>query len=85
MRTHTTAKTIRIPNDTLTDIEETAKHKNVSFSKEAVNRLRQRDDTPVPAILAKTQTIINLTREGKTKEAQKEMNQLWERISILSK
>jgi len=80
-----TRKSIRFPDDIYEEIETKAKQKGIKFSKEVVNRLRNQGDTPLPAILAKTQTIINLTRAGKTKEAQKEMNLLWEKTLTSSK
>lgn len=39
MKTGTSPKTLRIPNDTIADIEETAKAKKTTFSKEANRRL----------------------------------------------
>ena len=39
MKQRTTAKTIRIPNDTIDDIAKTAKEKHSSFSKEVNRRL----------------------------------------------
>ena len=80
-----TRKSIRFPDDIYEEIDTKAKQKRIKFSKEVVNRLRNQGDTPLPAILAKTQNIINLTRAGKTKEAQKEMNLLWEKTLTSSK
>ncbi|SEH48612.1 hypothetical protein SAMN02910265_00998 [Ruminococcus flavefaciens] len=84
MKSRTTAKTIRIPNDIYADIEREAAKKDTSFSKEAIDRLRHVDNSLTPDILATIQTIINKSLEGvKTgsckpiKEAQEEANKLW--------
>lgn len=89
MKTGTSPKTLRIPNDTIADIEETAKAKKTSFSKEANRRLKGRDNTNYPLFLAKTQTIINLCWEGVNtgnkaliQKAQEEENKLWTRTMI---
>jgi len=89
MKTGTSPKTLRIPNDTIADIEETAKAKKTSFSKEANRRLKGRDNTDYPLFLAKTQTIINLCWEGVNtgnkaliQKAQEEHNKLWTRTMI---
>ena len=80
-----TSKSIRFPDDMYEDLMTKAEQKKIKFSKEVVNRLRNQGDTPLPAVLAKTQNIINLTRAGKTEEAQKEMNLLWEKTLTSSK
>ena len=93
MKTGTSPKTLRIPNDTIADIEETAKTKKTSFSKEANRRLNgKNDDTNYPLFLAKTQTIINLCWEGvrtgseeSIRKAQEEEKKLWTRIMTSSK
>ena len=93
MKTGTSPKTLRIPNDTIADIEEMAKAKKTSFSKEANRRLKGRnDDTNYPLFLAKTQTIINLCWEGvrtgseePIRKAQEEEKKLWTRILTSSK
>lgn len=93
MKTGTSPKTLRIPNDTIADIENAAKANKSSFSKEAIRRLKGRnDDTNYPLFLAKTQTIINLCREGVEtgnaelfKKAQEEENKIWTRIMTSSK
>ena len=85
MSTRTKRISVRVPNDIYDDIETKAEQKGIIFSKEVVKRLRNQGDTPLPTVLAKTQTIINLTRAGKTKEAQKEMNLLWEKTLTFSK
>lgn len=89
MKTVTSPKTLRIPNDTIADIEETAKAKKTSFSKEANRRLKGRDNTDYLLFLAKTQTIINLCWEGVNtgnkaliQKAQEEENKLWTRTMI---
>ena len=89
MKTGTSPKTLRIPNDTIADIEETAKAKKTSFSKEANRRLKGRDNTDYTLFLAKTQTIINLCWEGVNtgnkaliQKAQEEENKLWTRTMI---
>lgn len=90
MKTGTSPKTLRIPNDTIADIERVAKEKKTSFSKEANRRLKGRnDDTNYPLFLAKTQTIINLCWEGVNtgnkaliQKAQEEENKLWTRTMI---
>ena len=88
MKTGTSPKTLRIPNDTIADIEETAKAKKTSFSKEANRRLKGKDNTNYPLFLAKTQTIINLCWEGVNtgnkaliQKAQEE-KKLWTRTMI---
>ena len=63
-----TRKSIRFPDDIYEEIETKAKQKRIKFSKEVVNRLRNQGDTPLPAVLAKTQNIINLSRAGKMKK-----------------
>lgn len=93
MKTGTSPKTLRIPNDTIADIERVAKEKKTTFSKEAIRRLKGRnDDTNYPLFLAKTQTIINLCREGvrtgseePIRKAQEEENKIWTRIMTSSK
>ncbi len=93
MKTGTSAKTLRIPNDTIDDIERVAQEKKTTFSKEANRRLKGRnDDTNYPLFLAKTQTIINLCWEGvrtgseeSIKKAQEEEKKLWTRIMTSSK
>ncbi len=89
MKTGTSPKTLRIPNDTIADIEETAKAKKTSFSKEANRRLKGKDNTNYPMFMAKTQTIINLCWEGVNtgnkaliQKAQEEENKLWTRTMI---
>ena len=89
MKTGTSPKTLRIPNDTVADIEETAKAKKTSFSKEANRRLKGKDNTNYPMFLAKTQTIINLCWEcvntgnkALIQKAQEEENKLWTRTMI---
>ncbi len=94
MKTGTTPKTMRIPDDIIADIEETAKTKKTTFSKEANRRLAQKgdSDTNYPLFLAKMQTIINLSYEGYRsgredlfQKAQEEYNKLWTRIMTSSK
>lgn len=94
MKTGTSPKTLRIPNDTIADIENAAKANKSSFSKEAIRRLKGRgnDTMNYPMFLAKTQTIINLCREGVEtgnaelfKKAQEEENKIWTRIMTSSK
>ena len=89
MKTGTSPKTLRIPNDTIADIERVAQEKKTSFSKEANRRLKGRDNTDYPQFLAKTQTIINLCWEGVNtgnkaliQKAQEEENKLWARTMI---
>lgn len=94
MKNGTSPKTLRIPNDTIADIEETAKAKKTSFSKEANRRLAQKggSDTNNLLFLAKMQTIINLSYEGYRsgredlfQKAQEEEKKLWTRILTSSK
>ena len=94
MKTGTTLKTMRIPDDIIADIEETAKAKKTSFSKEANRRLEQKggSDTNYLLFLAKMQTIINLSYEGYRagredlfQKAQEEEKKLWTRILTSSK
>ncbi len=94
MKTGTSPKTLRIPNGTIADIEETAKAKKTSFSKEANRRLEQKggSDTNYLFFLAKMQTIINLSYEGYRagredlfQKAQEEEKKLWTRIMTSSK
>lgn len=91
MRKETTVKSIRIPNDIIADIEETAKEKKTTFSKEVIRRLRNKgdSDTKSPIFLAKVQTIINFSLEGAetgnvemVKKAQEEARKLWKRKLI---
>lgn len=93
MKTGTSPKTLRIPNETIADIENAAKANKTSFSKEANRRLMDRnDDTNYPLFLAKTRTIINLCWEGvrtgseePIRKAQEEEKKLWTRIMTSSK
>ena len=94
MKTGTTPKTLRIPNDTIADIERVAKEKKTSFSKEAIRRLQNKgsDNINYPLLLAKTQTIINFSLEGTEtrnveliKKARMEAIKLWKRTLISSK
>ena len=79
MKTGTSPKTLRIPNDTIAEIERVAKEKNS-------------DDKNFPLLLAKTQTIINFSLEGAetgnvemVKKAREEARKLWKRKLISSK
>ena len=94
MKTGTSPKTLRIPNDTIAEIERVAKEKKTTFSKEAIHRLQNKnsDDKNYPLLLAKTQTIINLSLEGAetrnvemVKKAREEARKLWKRKLISSK
>ena len=93
MKTGTSPKTLRIPNDTIADIENAAKANKTSFSKEANRRLNgKNDDTNYPLFLAKMQTIINLSYEGYKagredlfQKAQEEERRLWTKIMTSSK
>ena len=94
MKTGTSPKTLRIPNDTIAEIERVAKEKKTSFSKEAIRRLQNKgsDDKNYPLLLAKMQTIINFSLEGAesgnvemVKKAQEEARKLWKRKLISSK
>ncbi len=94
MKTGTSPKTLRIPNDTIADIERVAKEKKTSFSKEAIHRLQNKgsDDKNYPLLLAKLQTIINFSLEGAesgnvemVNKAKEEVKKLWERKLISSK
>ena len=87
MKTGTSPKTLRIPNDTIADIEKEASAKDTTFSDIAINRLRHKDNALTPQVLTKLQTILNRSREGartgsveKIEEAQKEANELWEKM-----
>ncbi len=82
MKKGTSPKTLRIPNDTISDIEKEAKEKNTTFSDVAIDRMRHKDNPLTPAVLARVQTIINLSKNGEVEEAQKESNKLWARISM---
>ena len=94
MKTGTSPKTLRIPKDTIADIERVAKEKKATFSKEANRRLQNKgsDDKNYPLLLAKMQTIINFSLEGAetgnvemVKRAQEEARKLWKRKLISSK
>ena len=94
MKTGTSPKTLRIPNDIIADIEETAKEKKTTFSKEAIRRLRNKgdSDTKSSIFLAKVQTIIGLSfdayrfgREDLFQKAQEEHIKLWKRTMTSSK
>ena len=94
MKNGTSPKTMRIPNDIIAEIEETAKEKKTTFSKEAIRRLQNKgsDDKNYPLLLAKMQTIINFSLEGAetgnlemVKKAQEEARKLWKRKLISSK
>lgn len=82
MKTGTSPKTLRIPNDMIADIERVAEEKNTTFSDVAIDRMRHSDNSLTPAVLAKVQTIINLSKNGEIEEAQREANSLWAKISI---
>ena len=94
MKNGTSPKTLRIPNDTIADIERVAKEKKTSFSKEAIRRLQNKgsNDKNYPLLLAKMQTIINFSLEGAetgnvemVNKAKEEVKKLWERKLISSK
>ena len=70
-------KSIWIFADTIADIEQEVKDRASTFPQIANERLRQRGDTQLPEIMFRTQSIINLCREGRIEEAQKEENELW--------
>lgn len=82
MKPGTSPKTLRIPNDTIADIEREANTNNTTFSNIAIDRLRHKDNTLTPEVLSKIQTIINLSKNGEFKKAQEEENRLWAKISI---
>ena len=89
MKTGTSPKTLRIPNDTIADIEKEASAKDTTFSDIAINRLRHKDNALTPQVLTKLQTILNRSLAGartgsieKIEEAQKEANELWEKMWI---
>ena len=91
MKNGTSPKTLRIPNDTIADIERVAKEKKTTFSKEANRRLQNKDsdDKNFPLLFAKMQTIINFSLEGAetgnvemVKKAQEEARKLWKRKLI---
>ena len=94
MKTGTSPKTLRIPNDTIADIERVAQEKKTTFSKEANRRLSNKggSDMNYPLFLAKMQTIINLSLEGvrtgseePIRKAQEEERKLWTKILTSSK
>lgn len=94
MKNGTSPKTLRIPNDTIADIERVAKEKKTTFSKEAIHRLQNKnsDDKNFPLLFAKMQTIINFSLEGAetgnvemVKKAREEARKLWKRKLISSK
>ena len=94
MKTGTSPKTLRIPNDTIADIERVAQEKKTTFSKEANRRLANKgsSDMNYPLFLAKMQTIINLSYEGYRtgredlfKKAQEEERKLWTKTLMSSK
>ena len=70
-------KSIWIEEETIADIEKEAEERGSKFATIANERLKQRADVPAPFILAKTQTIINLCKEGRIDDAQEEENKLW--------
>ena len=89
MKNGTSPKTMRIPNDIIAEIEETAKEKKTTFSKEAIRRLRNKgsDDKNYPFFLTKVQTLINYSLAGVqtgneeiVKKAQEEAKKLWARM-----
>ena len=89
MKNGTSPKTMRIPNDNIAEIEETAKEKKTTFSKEAIRRLRNKgsDDKNYPFFLTKVQTLINYSLVGVqtgneeiVKKAQEEAKKLWARM-----
>lgn len=94
MKNGTSPKTLRIPNNTISDIERVAKEKKTSFSKEANRRLANKggNDINYPYFLAKMQTIINLCGEGVAtgreepiRKAQEEEKKIWTEIMTSSK
>ena len=94
MKNGTSPKTLRIPNDTIAEIERVAKAKKTTFSKEAIHRLQNKDsdDKNFPLLFAKMQTIINFSLEGAetgnvemVNKAKEEVKKLWERKLISSK
>ena len=94
MKNGKSPKTLRIPNDTIAEIEKVAKEKKTSFSKEAIRRLQNKnsDDKSFPLLLAKMQTIINFSLVGAetgnvemVNKAKEEVKKLWERKLISSK
>ena len=89
MKTGTSPKTLRIPNDTIAEIERVAKEKKTTFSKEAIRRLRNKGsyEKNYPFFLTKVQTLINYSLAGVqtgneeiVKKAQEEAKKLWARM-----
>ena len=89
MKTGTSPKTLRIPNDTIAEIERVAKEKKTTFSKEAIRRLRNKGsyEKNYPFFLTKVQTLINYSLVGVqtgneeiVKKAQEEAKKLWARM-----
>ena len=89
MKTGTSPKTLRIPNDTIDDIERVAQEKKTTFSKEAIRRLRNKGsyEKNYPFFLTKVQTLINYSLVGVqtgneeiVKKAQEEAKKLWARM-----
>ena len=89
MKNGTSPKTMRIPNDIIADIEQTAKEKKTTFSKEAIRRLRNKGsyDKNYPFFLTKIQTLINYSLVGVqtgneeiVKKTQEEAKKLWARM-----
>ena len=70
-------KSIWIDVDTIEDIEKEARDEGTKFAVIVNRRLKQHDNSQLPAILAKAQTLINLTHEGRTEDAQKVENESW--------
>lgn len=84
MRSKTTVKSLRMSDTLISDIEQTAKDKGITFSEEAVRRMKHSDSNLTPDVMVKVQNVVNLSLEAaftqsedKAYEALEEVNELW--------
>ena len=75
-------------SDTLiSDIEQTAKDKGITFSEEAVRRMKNSDSSLTPDVMVKVQNVVNLSLEAaftksedKAYKALEGVNELWKSL-----
>ena len=84
MRSKTTIKSFRMPDTLISDIENTATEKKITFSEEAVYRMKHSDSKLTPEVMVRVQNVVNLSLEAaftksedKAYEALEGVNELW--------
>ena len=87
MRSKSTVKSLRMSDTLISDIEQTAKDKGITFSEEAVRRMKNSDSSLTPDVMVKVQNVVNLSLEAaftksedKAYKALEGVNELWKSL-----